>query len=44
MVSPRVNIDGYKMMLAPQEVNEYYFDVNKVLDDARPPFDAESVV
>jgi len=44
MVSPRVNMDGYKMMLAPEEVNEYYFDVNKVLDDARPPFDAGSVV
>ncbi|HPR24014.1 MAG TPA: hypothetical protein PLM92_02365 [Bacillota bacterium] len=44
MVSPRVNMDGYKMMLAPDEVNEYYFDVDKVLDDARPPFDAGSLV
>jgi len=44
MVSPRFDLDGFKMSQMPEEVNKYYFDVNKVWDKSRPAFDPSSIL
>lgn len=36
IVMPRVNLDGYTMYKRAEEVKKYYFDVENVLDAARP--------
>lgn len=36
IVMPRVNLDGYVMNKRPDEMAQYYFEVSKVIDPARP--------
>lgn len=41
VINPRFNIDGYTFTHAKEVINERFFDVDKVMDDSRPPLKSE---
>ncbi|MPN36704.1 hypothetical protein SDC9_184214 [bioreactor metagenome] len=36
IIMPRINIDGYAMTHAQEYLNDHFFNVNEVIDPARP--------